>query len=571
MARRIRASSHQAPALAPAPAPAPADERQAAAHVSQVDTGRLTRKRAPARKSDLPSAPDAVGPQQNTWEAVAVIDCGTSSVRAFLAEINGDEQRILEDLVYPVELTAGFTGGKLNREAMDAVVQAFVGITTAAAAYRITKIRAVATSALREANNSDVLIERIRTRFGIDLDVIDGGETARLYYSALRALCDKADLSLHGNTLLIDIGAGSTCIGLIRSGKLVHSVDEHFGTIRLYDQFKELSDSIDFSVTIDRFAIGAARMMLVRLPSQTVTNLVVTGGEVRKLVQLLHAETGELMESLDPKQLEAWWQEISPLTPLARAERCGLDLFAAARLLPAAALIRHLCKESGAKKVSVPQVTLRDGLLADFLPGTEGAHHLDASHLIAEAKQLVARYGGNLEYAQNTASLAMQLFDQTHELHGLGERERTLLEFSSLVHDLGSYINVRNRHKHTMYIIQSADIAGLSQNEQDLVANIARYHRKSPPEPHHGEFTDLPRHDRVVVAYLASMLRIAYALDVERSQRVRRIRIKVDGRRLLIRVDRRQIALERWSVASKAGLFEEVFGLEVVVVPREEA
>ena len=184
---------------------------------------------------------------------------------------------------------------------------------------------------------------------------------------------------------------------------------------------------------------------------------------------------------------------------------------------------------------------------------------------------MVARYGGNLEYAQNTASLAIQLFDQTHELHGLGERERTLLEFSSLVHDLGSYINVRNRHKHTMYIIQSADIAGLSQNEQDLVANIARYHRKSPPEPHHGEFTDLPRHDRVVVAYLASMLRIAYALDVERSQRVRRIRIKVDGRRLLIRVDRRQIALERWSVATKAGLFEEVFGLEVVVVPREEA
>ncbi len=546
MARRISASTHQAPAPS----------------VGQVDTGRLSRKRIQRPAGGIPSG---------AREAVAVIDCGTSSVRAFLAEVDGEHQRILEDLVFPVELTAGFTGGKLDREAMDAVVQAFAGIIAAAGAYRITRIRAVATSALREANNSDVLIERIRSRFGVDLDVIDGAETARLYFSALRALCSKADLTLHGNTLLIDIGAGSTCIGLIRSGKLVHSVDEHFGTVRLYDQFKELSDSIDFSVTIDRFATGAARMMLVRLPSQTVTNLVVTGGEVRKLVQLLHAETGELMESIDPKRLEAWWQEISPLTPLARAERCGLDLFAAARLLPAAALIRHLCKESGAKRVLVPQVTLRDGLLADLLPGADGAHHLDASHLIAEAKQLVARYGGNLEYAQNTASLATQLFDQTHELHGLGQRERTLLEFSSLVHDLGSYINVRNRHKHTMYIIQSADIAGLSRIEQDLVANIARYHRKSPPEPHHGEFTDLPRHDRVVVAYLAAILRIAYALDVERSQRVRRLRTKVDGRRLLLRVDRRQIALERWSVASKAGLFEEVFGLEVVVVPREDA
>jgi exopolyphosphatase/guanosine-5'-triphosphate,3'-diphosphate pyrophosphatase len=121
-----------------------------------------------------------------------------------------------------------------------------------------------------------------------------------------------------------------------------------------------------------------------------------------------------------------------------------------------------------------------------------------------------------------------------------------------------------------MYIIQSVDLPGLTQAEQDMVANVARYHRKSPPEPHHSEFTDLPRRDRVVVGYLAAFLRLAYALDVERSQRVKRIRTSVDGRRLLLRVDRRQIALERWSVAGKAGLFEEVFGLEVVVVPRED-
>jgi exopolyphosphatase/guanosine-5'-triphosphate,3'-diphosphate pyrophosphatase len=540
---------------------------QAVEPTSGVETVRVGRRRRGEQGDPAEAGPVRGG---SAGEVVAVIDCGTSSVRAFLAEIHGEEQRILEDLVYPVELTAGFTGGKLDREAMDAVVTAIEGILAAAAAYRITNVRAVATSALREANNSDVLIERVRSRFGIDLEVIDGPETARLYFGALRSVCDRCDLTLTGNTLLIDIGAGSTCIGLIRASKLVHSVDEHYGTVRLFDQFKELSDSVDFSVTIDRFAIGAAGMMLARLPSQTVSNLVVTGGEVRKLVSLLHAETGELMETIEPKRLEAWWQEFAPLTPLARAERCGLDVFGASRLLPAAALLRHLSKETGAKRVLVPQFTLRDGLLADLAPGADGAHHLDASHLVAEAKQLVARYGGNLEYAENTASLATQLFDQTRELHGLGDRERTLLEFSALVHDVGSYINVRNRHKHTMYIIQSVDIPGMNRAEQDMVANVARYHRKSPPEPHHEEFTDLPRPQRVVVAYLAAFLRIAYALDVERTQRIRRIRTQVDGRRLLLRVDRRQIALERWSVAGKAQLFEEVFGLEVVVVPRED-
>jgi exopolyphosphatase/guanosine-5'-triphosphate,3'-diphosphate pyrophosphatase len=258
------------------------------------------------------------------------------------------------------------------------------------------------------------------------------------------------------------------------------------------------------------------------------------------------------------------------MTPAKRAERCGLTVYDAARLLPALALIRHLVQLSGADEVLVPQVTLRDGLLADLLPGAQGAHHLEPEHLIAEAKQLVSRYHGDLQYAENTASLAVQIFDQTCALHDLGQRERLLLEFAAIVHDIGSFINVRNRHKHTMYIVQSADIAGLTRQEQDVVANIARYHRKSPPEPHHEDFVALPRRARVTVAYLAAILRLAYALDVERSQRIKKVRCTVDSGRLLLHVDRRQIALERWSLTGKVSLFQEVFGLEVAIIPRGE-
>ena len=236
----------------------------------------------------------------------------------------------------------------------------------------------------------------------------------------------------------------------------------------------------------------------------------------------------------------------------------------------AACLMRHLGETVKAERILVPHFTLRDGLLADLLPGAHGAHHLDDDHLLAEARQLVTRYGANLAYCENTAELAVQIFDQTRDLHGLGERERVLLQFSALVHDVGSFINVRNRHKHTMYIVQAADIAGLTREEQDMVANVARYHRKSPPEPHHAEFMALERRHRVVVAYLAAILRLAYGLDVERSQRIKRVRCTVDGLRLLLKVDRRQIALERWSIAGKASLFREVFGLDVIVVPRGE-
>jgi exopolyphosphatase/guanosine-5'-triphosphate,3'-diphosphate pyrophosphatase len=121
-----------------------------------------------------------------------------------------------------------------------------------------------------------------------------------------------------------------------------------------------------------------------------------------------------------------------------------------------------------------------------------------------------------------------------------------------------------------MYIIQSVDIAGLTAIEKEMVANIARYHRKSQPEPHHFEFQSLPRAKRVVVSHLAAILRLAYGLDVERTQRIKKVRCEAIKGRLLMHVDRRQIALERWSLQNKAGMFSDVFGLDVVVVAREE-
>jgi len=501
---------------------------------------------------------------------VAVVDCGTSELRAFIAEIDGAKQRIIEDLHYPIDLTPAFTAEKLDREAMDGVIEAFTAVVTVAQGYGVSLLRAVGTSALREATNSDVLVERIRQKVGVDLEIIDSAEESRLYFEALRVLLARSGTSLDGSVVMIDVGGGSTSLSLIRNGKLLHSVDEHFGTVRQYGQFKDLKDSSDYAVTIDRYSLGAAKMMLGRQPDARPDHLVITGGDVRRLLALLQPQAKGLIEPLPAAVVEAWFRRILPLTPLARAEVCGVDEARAALLVPAGALVRHLCAFTGRDVALVPQLTLRDGLLADLLPGAHGPHHFDSSHLIAEAQQLLRRYGTDVAYAENTASLAVQLFDQTADLHGLTERHRTLLEFSALVHDIGSYLNVRNRHKHTMYIIQSADIAGLTKTEKEMVAHIARYHRRSPPQPHHAVFQALPRRSRVIVSYLAAILRIAYGLDVERTQRIRKVRCELADGRLLLHVDRRQVALERWSLSGKSQMFSDVFGMGVAVVPRDE-
>lgn len=501
---------------------------------------------------------------------VAVVDCGTSSVRTTIAELRGPEQKILEELRYPIDLTPAFTSEKIDRAAMEAVVEAFSATATAARGYGVECLRAVGTSALREATNADVLVELVRGRTGVDLEIIDAGEEARLYVAALRQLLRQEGVELAGSTLMMDVGGGGTSVSLLREGRLVFSVDEHFGTVRLIRQFGNLADGSDFGVTIDRFSLGAAKMMLSRLPKGSIDHLVVNGGDVRRLLEVLGVPHEGEIAKLPAKPVGAWQQKMQRLSPRDRAAACGIDNdFSADLLLPAAAIIHHLCQFTGKDHVLVPRLTLRDGLLADLHP-LEGDQAAADETLRAEARQLVTRFGGDLAYAESTASLATQIFDQTVDLHHLGQRQRMLLEFAALVHDIGSYLNVRNRHKHTMYLIQAVDIAGLTAEEKDLVAHIARYHRRSPPQGHHESFQALPRRNRVIVSHLAAILRIAYGLDVERTQRIRRLRCEVDGARFLIHVDRRQIALERWSLMGKNQLFEEAFGLKVVVVPREE-
>lgn len=502
---------------------------------------------------------------------VAVVDCGTSAVRAFIAELDGAKQKILEEIQHPIDLTAAFDREKFDREAMDQVIEAFEAVVKVASEFGVCQFRAVATSAFREAANSDVLVERLRTKLGVDLEVIDSAEEARLYVEALRQLLTRTKTTLKGTVAMIDVGSGSTSLSLLRDGNLLHSVDEHFGTLRLHSLFKELSDTTDYGVTIGRYSLGAAKMMLSRLPEATPDHLVITGSEVRHLLILLRPGAEGAIEPLMAADVDTWLRRVQALPPLERAAVCKCDEFASSLLLPAAALVHHLCQLTGRDRVLVPQLTLRDGLLADLLPGALGPHHLSSERLLAEARQLARRFGCNLDYSENTAALAVQLFDQTQDLHGLTPQHRLLLEFSALVHDVGSYINVRNRHKHAMYIIQSADLAGLTKNEKEMVAHIARYHRRSPPQSHHTAFQAMPRRNRVVVAHLAAILRLAYALDVERTQRIRKLRCEVSDNRLLLHVDRRQVALERWSIAGKDQLFSEVFGLKVVLVAREEA
>ncbi|MFW5829855.1 MAG: hypothetical protein ACOCXA_06300 [Planctomycetota bacterium] len=501
---------------------------------------------------------------------VAAVDCGTSAVRAYIAEVDRSGWHVLDDIEHPVDLVDAVVSGRMDRQAMDSVVDGIAGIMQLAQGYGVTRVRIVGTSAMREATNRDVLQERVCERFGVELEAIDAAEEARLYYLALRALLQQEGLHLRGKTLLVDVGSSSSIMSVISGEKLIHSVDEHFGTVRTSETFRHLVDSVHYAPTVDRSAAGAVRMTLRRLPLGRCQRLLITGTELRAFAEALAPAAEGPMIPLQADTLESWCRDHASITRFSPQASAFSGLVDPMRLVPAVMMTRHLCRELGVEQLWIPQLNLRDGVVADLMPGALGPHHLNRTNLLAEARALCDRFRMDRTYAMNTASLATQIFDQTRHLHHYGARERLLLEFAAWVHDIGSFLNVRNRHKHTMYLIQGSDLSGLSSQEKAITANVARYHRRSPPHPRHTEFMALPRSQRVVVSHLAAILRLAYGLDVDREQRIKRLRCQEHEGRLLLHVDRRQIELERWSIRDKSDMFREVFGMNVDVVPRKD-
>jgi exopolyphosphatase / guanosine-5'-triphosphate,3'-diphosphate pyrophosphatase len=503
---------------------------------------------------------------------VAVVDCGSTSVRCTIAEVSGHDWTVLEDAERPIELLPAIRSRQLTRADMDDLLRALNDVRQLAASYGATRLRAVASPSLHGLVNADVLFERA-ARQGVRVELIDGAEEGRLYSQALSWVLARERQKLEGDVLLMDLGTTTSSVSWVRDGNLVQTLEEHVGTDRMAFGFGFRRDAEDLPYCLDRVAHGATRVLLTRLGSNAGYGtkfdwVLITGKEPRRIRRRM-AVADTLLPALTRMQLDSAFEQLSRLRPLDRnhwAEEHSEEL---PTYLAALTFMRQLSAEAGVEQIYVPELQLRVGLLMDFVPGAPGPYRLPRDQLVAAGEQLATRYGMSLAYARNTAALALQVFDAAAPFHHLPQRARELLELAALIHDLGAYLNVRARHKHSYYVIKNADISGLSASELEIVALTARYHRGRGPQSSHDEFRRLAREDRALVLCLAAILRVAYALDVERVQRIRRARCSIDAARFCIKVDAQNVSVERWAMARKGELFHSVFGLPVVVMPDE--
>ena len=499
---------------------------------------------------------------------VAAIDIGVNAIRMVVAEVLPDGRfEVLERLQRAVRLGQdtfchGRLGGRSMRSAVD-ILRDYVGILRL---YDVEQIRGVATSAVREATNADTFLDRIFMASGLHVEVIGTAEESRLTVSAVREAVGDV-LETGENTLIADVGGGSTLLTVLHKDEIVNSLSLRLGTIRLQELLGTSEESPERSADLYRqHILNETALTPGSLSLDKIDTFIAVGSDARFAAHEVGEQTTSSdVHSIDVADFDRLVRRCLKRTTEGLSKRYGLPFSEAETLNPALLVYQILLKKTRAKKMIVSNISMRDGLLLELARSVTGREDEALYESVLQSATAVAeKYHADMEHAKNVSDIAIRLFDELLADHGLGRRYRLLLRVAGMLHEVGAYISDRSHHKHSYYLIINSELFGLSRQELVTVAHIARYHRRSGPKPSHTDYTALPREQRVVINKLAAILRVADALSQGHIPNASKLQFERQGDDLIVLVPGAlNLLLEKRSLARKGGLFEEIYGMKI--------
>jgi exopolyphosphatase / guanosine-5'-triphosphate,3'-diphosphate pyrophosphatase len=506
-------------------------------------------------------------------DTLAAIDIGTNSIHLVVVKVKENNRfEILAQEKEVVRLGSGSKDMKYLKE--DAMGRGIEALKRFRQISQISKaeIKAVATSAVREALNKEIFIQRARQEAGIDVEVISGFEEARLIYLGVLQALPIFDRQI----LLIDIGGGSTEFLIGKRGEVIEANSLKLGSIRMTDQFFK-DDPIDSKdVNKCRQFVKAYLNPMVRRVAKVGYEVAVgSSGTILNIAQMI-----QVLRRQEPTRLISNFvfsrSELAEVVKMLvkadsikkRQKISGLDPKRADIIVGGAIILEQACEEMRIDSMTVSSFALREGVIFDALQKSRGntLHHLPEIRYkgvlhLAE----ICRY--EREHADQVARLSLQLYDQTRDLHKLDEVNREYLEAASILHNVGFFISHAQHHRHSYYIIRNSEyLTGFTDREIELIAQVARYHRKSAPKLKHEEFARLRPQDQIIIKKLSGILRVADGLDRTHANVVQSLRCELAGHSLTIRLEARNScvpSLEIYTAGARRELLEESFGVKI--------
>lgn len=509
---------------------------------------------------------------------IAAIDIGTNSIRCIVVESAEDGQfRILDDEKGAVRLGEGLTAsGAITPMAAERARQALQRMRKLVDGLKVAALEVVATSAVRNASNGAALVHEWQEILGVPVRVISGEEEAALAaQSALRNF-DLGDKRF----AVFDIGGGSLELATVQGSHVEAYYSLDLGAVVMTERFLAADPIKEQDYKKFRRYVSVALKECFNNEKVKLQTLIGSGGTVNAIAGMVTAMHRRSYTSNGSHGLRLLRSEIVHLlamllrTDLAdRGQIPGFNPDRADIIVAGVAVVDALMEFFDSNVLLVNERGVREGMIVQGMR----RHGLMPEPTSPRSwRESLLAFGRSCQmdepHAKHVAMLSLVLFDAVAKSFGMGKRERAMLEGAALLHDIGYYISYHSHHKHSCHLIRHADLYGFNPRERELMAQAARYHRKALPKKKHEEYQRLSERDKLVVARLGGILRLADGLDRRRAGMVEEITCQFKGNSLLLSLyGSEDISVEIFGGESKKDLFEQVFGLQVVfLTPRED-
>jgi exopolyphosphatase/guanosine-5'-triphosphate,3'-diphosphate pyrophosphatase len=506
-------------------------------------------------------------------QVLGAIDIGTNSFHLVIAEVdNKGIVKVLTSDREVVRLSRSSTDMKyITEESMQRGIQVLQRFKKVCDNYKCF-IRAVGTSATREALNRDEFITRVYTQTGIKIEVVSGFEESRLIYlGALQALP-----IYNKKILLIDIGGGSTEFVIGYHGNIIYANSIKIGAVRLTEKFFHKKPSYEVIDQAKLYIKGMISNVTRFLVNHRVEMVVGTSGTIMAIANVIFLSENKTIQ--EPANLNGYVikqkainkiaskiynSKMSELGQIKGIQKERRDIIRAGALI-----FDTIVKELGIDKVVISSYALREGIILDTI---DKEHNTLVNADMANVRyRSIMNLGKSCNFdklhSEQVAKIALKIFDFLSNKYNLDSKDKEFLEAAALMHDIGSHISHFQHHRHSYYLIVNSDLLGYNYSDLEIIANIARYHRKSHPKIKHENYNKLDYQSKEKVKKLAGILRIADGLDRGHCSVVKDIELKLSRNALNITVITSagsDASLEIWAANNKKTLFEESFSLTV--------
>jgi len=499
-------------------------------------------------------------------ERIAAIDIGSNSVRLVVAQVDPsggykvlDEERENTRLASEIDET-----GRLAEQAVEDTFVALRNFLSIASGNQARRVRAIATSAVRDAENGAAFCQRAQYELGLEIEIISAREEARLAYLSVARAFDVTDRPI----AVADIGGGSTEILLASSGLVDEVFATRLGAVRVAQRC-DLVDECDGKGLrqAEDYVDKQLKKRVGKLPFVPAL-LFGTGGTFTAMASILMARDGEQERQargyrVSRANVRHLMNDLASMPIEKRRKVAGLNPQRADIIVAGLLVIDRILRRLHVNTVQVHTRGVRDGLLLTMVRQAP-ARIVSPAERWAAAERFATSCGVDLKHARQAARIAGLLLDQLAAPLGIDPEDRSLIEAAALLANVGYLINFEKHHKHSYHLILNSELIGFERRDLLLVANVARYHRGAAPKRKHKGYDDLRPEDQVRVAKMAALLRLALALDRTHQQQVQDLRCRVDGKRVEVTIKATGDAeVDLWAARRKVDLFERVFEKQV--------